>query len=242
MPCALDEITDTGRGIHFTFTIGDTAGTLSPCTDKAHGTITEYPCIRILTSKGNYPKAFAGARVFNHIEITIEADGIRRFRLQNELGEIDTTQPFMPMGIAGEKGSWFKFGHEETDCLPLTEVSLHIRWDKLPQTPDGYAGIYRHYEGNRLTNASFRIATSYRTAEDWITCNDSPQPLFREEDGKLMEKGNIRFTFKEKLANADRSRSFRAVLVSPEIGFGMEEYRRLFAEVMIWNGRNQEAA
>ncbi len=240
LPCALDEVADTGRGIRFTFTTDDATGILSPCTDEVHGTATGYPCIRILTSKGNYPKALTGAWAFNHIEITVEADGIRRFRLQNELGEIDTTQPFMPLGIAGEKGSWFKFGHEETDCLPLTEVSLHIRWDKLPQTPDGYAGIYRHYEGNRLTNASFRIATSYRTAEDWIACGGSPQPLFREEDGKPAEKGRIRFTFKDRLADTDRGRSFRAVLVSPEIGFGMEEYRRLFAEVMSWNGRNKK--
>lgn len=240
LPCALDEVADTGKGIRFTFTIDDTAGELSPCTEEVYGTATGHPCIRILTSKENYPKALAGVWNFNHIEITIEADGIRRFRLQNELGEIDTTQPFMPLGIAGEKGSWFKFGHEETDCLPLTEVTLNIRWDKLPQTPDGYAGIYRHYEGNRLTNASFRIATSYRMAEEWIACNGSPQPLFRGEDGKPAEKGSIRFSFKDRLADADRSRSFRVVLDSPEIGFGMEEYRRLFADVMIWNGRNKK--
>lgn len=238
--CMLSGMSDIGGSIRFSITIPSSAGALTPCTEDLHGTATKYPCLRILASGDNYPKALAGAWAFQDLEIAVAVDGIRRFRLRNELGEIDTEQPFLPFGITGEKGAGFSFGHEETDRQPLTELALDVRWDKLPQTPGGFADVYGHYGGDPLTNASFRIATSYRTSEDWMACGGSPQPLFGEEEGIPAEKGCIRFTFDGGLPGTDRYRSFRVVLDGPEIGFGLDEYRRLFAEVMMWNARNHK--
>ena len=238
--CTLAEMADMGGSIRFSISIPRSAGALTPCTEDNHGTVSKYPCLRILASGDNYPKALAGAWAFHDIEIGIEVDGIRQFRLRNELGEIDPAQPFLPFGIAGERGAGFSFSHAETDWLPLKEVALNIRWDKLPQTPEGFADVYRHYGVHALTNASFLITTSYRTSEDWIACGGAPQPLFSPERGIPAEKGCIRFAFDGTLSGKDRSRTFRVMLDSPDIGFGLDEYRRLFAEVMMWNGRNHK--
>lgn len=241
MTCTLNEVTDTGRGLRFSITVPRNAVALSPCTQEVHGTASRYPCIRILASGDHYPQSLAGKCLFHDVMMDIRVEGLRRFRLRNELGEMDPAQPFYPFGASGERGAWFQFDSEETDRMPLTEVALDVLWDKLPQTPGGYADIYRNYEGNQLTNASFGIATSYRTADDWIACSGSPQLLFGEGAGIPSEKGRLRFAFNGRsLSGSDRHREFRVVLDSPEIGFGMEEYRRLFAEVLTWNGRHNK--
>lgn len=239
--CTLDDIRQTNEGIRIDFTIDDRIGALSPCTEDVHGGVTEYPCIRFQTSKDNYPGFLADVIRFDDVKLDIVVDGIRNFRLRNVLGDADSTQSFMPFGVMGERGAWFSFGHDELDCLPLTEVRLNVQWDKLPQSSGGYADIYKNYNEQQLTNASFHIATSYRVANDWIKCKDSPSPLFIEHDNVLSDKRCISFAIDtDSVGFAPQECSFRVMLDGPEIGFGVGEYQRRFAEVMMHNVKNKK--
>lgn len=239
----------------FAFTMTETEYSLSPCQEKTHNYVSTYPCIRILMNNKNCPYDWAKAIEFNQISIDVEVEGIRHFNLYNELGEIDSTQPFYPFGTQGDRGAWFMFCNDEISRKTVQEVSLNGIWNKLPQLPGGYTDIYKNYPQNPpLTNQSFQIKKEYLKNDKWYSCPNGLSPLFQEQNEELKEDAEIHFhmmdeqgmpiALQSNLPNTTNSRRatifFRVVLNTPPIGFGMEEYRRLFAETMIYNSHQKE--
>lgn len=246
---------DGKTSLMFEFVVTEVESPLSPCLAEVHGCTTVHPCVRIETKNKNCPYDWMKEVAFCGIGIEVEVEGIRHFKLYNELGEIDSTQSFYPFGSQAEKGAWFMFWNEEINKKAVCEVSFRGTWSKLPQVPGGYAGIYRGYgQQPPLTNQSFQVKTEYRKNERWYPCADGLFPLFQEEAGALKEEAEIYFRMTnaqgELLANRFPSSSvvygretnlfFKVMLSTPSIGFGMEEYRRLFADVMIYNSRHKE--
>lgn len=239
----------------FDFLITEMESSLTPCLKEMHGYTTAYPCVRIWIKNENCPYDWVKRIAFCRIGIDVEVEGIRHFNLYNELGEIDSAQSFYPFGTQAERGAWFMFCNNEITGKTVQEVSLRGIWNKLPQTPGGYGGIYKNYaQKPTLTNQSFRIKTEYKKNERWYPCPDSLFPLFQEESGILKEEAEIYFRMTEadgkpvanryNLSNVVYGREanlfFRVTLDAPSIGFGMEAYRRLFADIMIYNSRHKE--
>lgn len=237
------------------FVVTEVESPLSPCLAEVHGYATVYPCVRIGIKNENCPYDWVKEVAFCRIGIDVEVEGIRHFRLYNELGEIDSTQAFYPFGSQAERGGWFMFCNEEINKKAVCEVSLRGTWSKLPQVPGGYASLYRSYgQQPPLTNQSFQIKTEYRKNERWYPCPDGVFPLFREEADALKEEAEIsfrmtnahgepvvnRFPPSSAVYGRETNLFFKVTLNAPSIGFGMEEYRRLFAEVMIYNSRHKE--
>lgn len=117
----------------FSFTLQQGEAAPTACTGEGHGITTEYPVLRILTDRPGWASRLS----FDGVEIQTEVTGIRNFILCNELGEVDTTQPFQPFGIQGEHDAWFLFGNEEMGLKPLQKVSLEGNWKGVPQKPGG---------------------------------------------------------------------------------------------------------
>lgn len=239
----------------FDFTITELESPLCACQSEIHDFSTRNPCVRIWMKNENSPYNWVKEVVFNRIGIDIEVRGIRHLNLYNELGEIDATQSFYPFGTQAEKGGWFMFSNEEINRKTVTEVLLKGVWSKLPQVQGGYSSVYRNYtKHSALTNQSFRIKAEYRKNERWYLCPESSFPLFREKDGVLQEEMGIPFKMTDEngkpiavrlnvpdsVHGRRTSLFFRVTLNAPSIGFGMEEYRRLFADVMIYNSRHKE--
>ena len=243
------------RNLTFDFTVTEMESSLCPCQSEIHGFSTCNPCVRIVLKNENCPYDWVKSITFDRLGIDVEVEGIRHLNLYNELGEIDAAQSFYPFGTQAEKGGWFMFSNEEISRKTITEVSLKGIWNKLPQVQGGYSAVYKNY-GQRpaLTSRSFRIKTEYRKNDKWYPCPESLFPLFCEEDGVLKEEVEIpfrmtdgsgrpvvtRFNVPDAVYGRDTSLFFRVALNAPLIGFGMEEYRRLFAEVMIYNSRHKE--
>lgn len=247
---------DGSTHLTFQFTIIEAEYPLSPCQEEIHHTATTYPCLQILARNENCPYDWAHHLSFDRIGIDVHVEGIRHFNLYNELGEIDSAQAFYPFGTQAERGTWFMFSHNETNKKTLRELSLKGTWNKLPSTTDGYTGIYRNYtQEPPLTNESFIIKTEYQQNEKWYPCPDTLLPLFStHEEGTPSETATIPFRMTDDhglpiaeqpyLPNTAYQRGtnllFRVTLHAPAIGFGMDEYRRLFAEVMIYNSSRKE--
>lgn len=247
--------TDGKTKLTFEFTILEMEYPLSPCLQEMHDCTSIYPCIRILTRNENCPYDWIKAIEFNRVSIDVEVEGIRHFNLYNELGEIDSAQAFYPFGIQGERGTWFMFSHNEISKKTVKELSLKGIWSKLPQVTGGYADIYKNYvQDPPLTNESFHIKAEYQKNDKWYPCPDTLLPLFTEQDGELKEEADIHFRMTDEggmpiaeqpyLPNTACGRRtnllFRVTLNAPAIGFGMEEYRRLFADIMIYNSSHKE--
>lgn len=226
----------------FDFILTQEAAAPTPCTEEVHGTPTTHPALRLLASADGCLYDRASPLKFDAVEIRTNVNGIRNFAFCNELGEVDTTQPFYPFGSQAEKGTWFTFGSEEAGRKPLEEVRLKGIWKKLPETEAGFDKIYKEYAGTEAIGAgSFLIATDRQEDSCWTGRGDS-QHLFIPDNGenRSLERAELVFTFPGKQVQRMGNGLFRVTLQAPGIGFGTEAYRALFSERMIYNSHCKE--
>lgn len=239
---------ESGR-LCFCFSLPYDAVAPASCMEEVHGTITEYPAIRILTDNANCPYKWAQQLIFDSVEIKTEVNGIRNFSFYNDQGEVDTTQPLHPFGIQAECGACFLFGNEEMSLKNLQEVRLKGIWKKLSETEEGFNKMYKEYG----TDAdAFKVSTEYRKGGRWKKCGDE-QKLFSFNENGDLNPAEIVFSFTvqpqsissdETAAPYEYSRDkdgfFRITLESPSIGFGTKAYRTLFSETMVHNSGCKE--
>lgn len=239
---------ESGR-LCFCFSLPYDAVAPASCMEEVHGTITEYPAIRILTDNANCPYKWAQQLIFDSVEIKTEVNGIRNFSFYNDQGEVDTTQPLHPFGIQAECGACFLFGNEEMSLKNLQEVRLKGIWKKLSETEEGFNKMYKEYG----TDAdAFKVSTEYQKGGRWKKCGDE-QKLFSFNENGDLNPAEIVFSFTvqpqsissdETAAPYEYSRDkdgfFRITLESPSIGFGTKAYRTLFSETMVHNSGCKE--
>nr|WP_129734249.1 hypothetical protein [Parabacteroides goldsteinii] len=241
------ESTDSVPRLYFDFTIAQDAAAPIPCNEETHGLTTEYPVVRILTNEAYCPYDWATRLNFDAIEIRTEVTGIHNFTFCNELGTVDTSQPFQPFGLQAGREAWFLFGNEEMGLKPLQEVSLKGLWKKLPETKAAFDQIYKDYGSNA---DAFKIKTEWQKGGKWNKC-DGEQNLFTfDGENKFnpveivfrMASNKIHIHSGATLYEYDRDYNgfFRATLDAPSIGFGLDAYRTLFTETLLHNSRCKE--
>ena len=239
---------ESGR-LCFSFSLAYDAVAPTPCMEDIHGVATGYPVIRILTDNTNCPYKWARQLIFDSVEIKTKVTGIRSFTFYNELGEVDTTQPFHPFGIQAEWDAWLLFGNEEMSLKNLQEVRLRGIWKKLPETEDEFNKIYKIYG----TNADeFKVSTEYQKGGRWKKCGDTQKLFGFNKNGDLNPAEMVfcftaqpQFLSGDETAvpyeySRDKDGFFRITLESPSIGFGTEAYRTLFTETMVHNSGCKE--
>lgn len=231
----------------------------APCTEDTHGMTTEHPSLRILASKTPCPYDWATKLKFDAVKIETNVSAIHNFTFYNELGQVDTSQPFQPFGLQSEKGAWFLFGNEEMGLKPLKEVRLKGKWKKLPETEAEFNKLYKSYTaaaGQVIDINSFTISTEWQQGGKWKSCQGIRQHLFTpdsidtsgEKADRSFNDALVIFDLTEKKLltrsesvpyeyRRDRDGFFRATLQAPSIGFGTDAYRTLFTETMIHNSR-----
>lgn len=250
---------DTSSGDHrlcFDFLIASDKVALAPCNEETHGTTTACPAIRISTSQESSPYDWATQLKFDAVKIQTDVTAIRNFTFYNELGEVDTSQPFQPFGIQAEKGAWFLFGNEETGLKPLKEVRLQGNWKKLPETEAEFNQLYKSYTavaGQAIDTGSFTISTEWQQGGKWLPCKNGVQHLFVPDNGeeRSLNRAEVVFDFTKKallsrnatipyIYSSDKNISLRTILQTPTIGFGTDAYRNLFTETILHNSRCKE--
>lgn len=246
--CRIDKTSNIQR-LCFDFQIRQEGAAPVPCTEETHGMTSEHPALRILTNKEKCPYDGLSKLKFYAVGINIEVSGIRNFTFYNELGEVDTSQPFYPFGIQGEKGAWFLFGNEEMGLKPLQEVRLKGLWKKLPETEAEFNTVYKSYTtaGQAVGIDSFTIATEWQQGGKWHTCIGGEQHLFipDKSEKRSLSHAEVIFDFKgnavaPNTCSRDKDGFFRATLQAPVIGFGTDAYRSLFTETMLHNSHCKE--
>ena len=224
---------------HFILKIGRDMPAPSPCSEDIHGTTTDYPVIRMLTSPKSEAYNWAKNYKFTEVKIEVSVDEIRNFSFINDLGEVDTTQSFAVFGLQADKGAWFAFGKDELGMKNLQEASLKGTWHKLPDTVYSFNQRYSDYG---VDASNFSLSTEYRKNERWVEVGK--QPLFSYNESGILDSAYINISFKNFLAqpyeNSVKDGYFRAVLQSPQIGFGSEMYRSLFMERMMEISKNKK--
>ena len=238
-----------GNYLLFSFTIAEGEDALAPCISDIHGIDSEYPAVRILIDEILAIGVDIASIKFKDIQIRVSVSDIRTFNLYSNVGEMDSSQPFYPFGTVGEKGSWFIFGSEELSVKKVQNVSLKGTWNKLPD--GGYTSVYKDYALSQpVTNSSFKVTCEWQENSRWNVCRNSPVQLFTTDaSGNINEDAEFHLDIADfaPLAvgstfgyNKKAKGFYRIRLSEPSIGFGMDVYRRQFAEVMVHNSKAKE--
>lgn len=233
----------------FSFTIADGEEALVPCSSDIHGIETEYPAVRILIDEIPTIGIDITSIKFKDIQIRVSVTDMRTFNLYSDVGEMDSSQPFYPFGTVGEKGSWFIFGSEELSIKKVLNVSLRGTWNKLPD--GGYTSLYKDYTLSQpVTNSSFKATCEWQENSRWNVCRNSPVQVFgTDASGNIKEDAEFYFDIADFVPlavgssfgyNKKAKGFYRVRLSEPSIGFGMDIYRRQFAEVMVHNSKAKE--
>lgn len=223
---------------------------LVPASIALHKIASDFPVLRILikNKKENYD--FARLIEFGKVSISLQVQHSHNIKLYNELGEIDVSKPFYPFGVQAECSSWFRFGNEELTRKKVDSFDFSGTWNNIPKTDKGYEDIYRYwyYKDNKsvepvvkIKTDSFIIGCEVLINGIWKQVELDTTLLFGENSVKVPEKVSIKPKTKINilLYNTDNDSNkyypFRITLKEPSIGFGVAEYRNVFAESMIFN-------
>ena len=231
------------RSFEFTFTLEEEDPAPVPCSAALHGADTEYPAARLLFAGRGRIDTLPEGLCISGVRIRTRVDGIRRFTLKGDLGDMDPGQPFYPFGPTGERGSRLVFGHPEAAVKDTVGVCLSGIWNRLPEK--SFSEIYRHY-GTReaVGNGSFKVRCEWQDGAVWKECRDSGKSLFSETDrGGLCESASIGIDLgcdPDHKATHNRKGLYRITLDSPETGFGVNDYYRLYAAAMMHNAAAKE--
>lgn len=218
----------------------------------------DWPALRIVMNSGAwlFPYSWMSRVSCGRMKIKVKAEGVTDLKVYGNIGELDVSAPFYPLGVQPERGAQLLFGGYELAVKPLQRVRLVCKWLQLPAGPEGFYGHYREY-GQGIDNASFRVRAEWLDGRKWKSGERGEQYLFTPADGSVLQvtggipgrscllwepAGNIPVYTGEEAGyeyGSVLSGFFRLVLVEPEMGFGHAVYHRLFAEVMMENARRK---
>lgn len=82
-------------------------------------------------------------RSIEKLELEVQAELTESLQLQNELGNLDPSKPFMPFGSRPKVGSKLEIISPEMHNKPITKFDLSMRW---LNTPASFSEHYKHYQ------------------------------------------------------------------------------------------------
>lgn len=215
---------------------------LVAATAELHGSTSEYPVLKILASNEDCPYDWAKQVAFKEVRIHLDVRHIRSVNVCNELGDMDMSKPFHPFGMQAECGSWFRFSNDEMNRKNLTALEISGVWNRLPKSANGFKDIYGKWYGEnskiKIENNSFKIKCERLVRGKWETCTvvNTDSNLFALSDKTVADAASIKLNVPSSCNSSNRdSQPFCITLANPDIGFGSEEYRTVFAQHMVYN-------
>ncbi len=214
---------------------------------------TDRPLIKILLNPNHasYLYSFTGPLQLASIGIEARVKGLKSLTIFNELGLLDGAAPFAPFGPLPKRNTYFLVGHAELFRKKITDLSMYLEWNNLPDLPDGFSEYYENY-GYKVDNYSFRVRLSAISNHSFKPSDTGQQQVFglfssSSPNGILSESTEIKNIDLNRLqiktdyelralpdyTNAVRSGYFKLQLSNPSMAFGHADYPRLFAEAMI---------
>ena len=99
---------------------------------------------------------------FDSIQVSVKADNLRNFTLQNEVGMVDTGKPFLPFGSAPEVNAPLILGSSELFSKTLDQLTLSVEWEQvltnsgyfLKTDPGSHEARLRHLNKGKWEGAS----------------------------------------------------------------------------------------
>lgn len=187
-------------------------------------------------------------------ELTVNVQGARCLQVHNQLGRLDPSKPFMPLGPLPDSSSYLVFTHAELASKPLEHLQLNLQWSGLP--PRGLVDHYADYPGDGWSEPDFQVLLSLLSDGRWQEANGPTLPLFPPR-GEVVQHIDVDGAELLRLHHpvllppappgtiaqapefglGSRQGFFRLQLAGPPDAFGHALYPRLMAETLTHNSR-----
>ncbi len=213
---------------------------------------SNWPLLKIVLNADHhvYLYSFVNELELELIQITTRVKGIKSLSLINGIGHIDASRPFQPFGpIPGPK-AYLLVGCQELFSKRVSDLSLHLDWQNLPDDEGGLAEYFREYHQS-IDNQSYQVqlsALSSSTFKPNQALKTTTFPLFiADQDDRLLTRTSIEnFPIQDlqikpdyksrKLAefsHSTQSGYFKLQLNGPRMAFGHALYSHLLAKAII---------
>jgi len=132
-----------------------------------------YPVMKVLlnTNSENYINKYLQNVKLSDVKISVDVSGIHNLHLENDLGILDPSKPFLPFGPEPKKGSGFYIGCNEAFIKKLDEFSLKIEWQDVP-SPDLWKYYSSSYNNVKLDyslgSSAFKANVIYKKKDGTI--------------------------------------------------------------------------
>jgi hypothetical protein len=223
------------------------------CSAALHGPgwATELPVLSIrLRSQGRlYPYSLLEEMQLAEATLVVRVTGLRDVVLNNNLGRLDASKPFMPFGPLPTPSSYMVFGSPEMARKNVTRLGVDVEWSGLPPGEGGFATYYEAY-GPGYRNGSFTATAGILRDGRWQNAGaPGSVALFDSADATGRLHPRVRLDFPETALRAHgratdepldfkvgvRNGFYRIQLAGPAMAFGHQAYPGLLTEVVSAN-------
>ncbi len=130
---------------------------------------TGYPVIKIVLNNKSYIYSYFLLKEteIEQIAVHTTVKGVKDLYIQNNVGPVNTDNPFLPFGPVPDKGSYMIIGSNEVFQKQLNELKINIEWFKVPNENQGFAQYYKEYKTN-VDNTSFEAGLSILDSGTWL--------------------------------------------------------------------------
>lgn len=123
------------------------------------GFSNRFPTVKFILNpqKTPFPYTFLETLIFEAIEMEVQVERVKDLVVFNDLGKLDSSQPFQALGPIPQVGSYTLIGNAEVFRKPLKYIRFHIDWQNLPSK--GLQDYYKEYfeKDIEITEDNFKI-------------------------------------------------------------------------------------
>lgn len=139
------------NALEISFTLPNAAPPITgynPDALTGHKFDTPDPLIRFLLNdkKQPYIYSFLQALEITSIKIDVEVDRVRHIEIYDEVGSRFENKNIYPFGQDANRGANAYLGAPELFKKDLTDVKIHVQWDRIPENVGAFLENYEQYE------------------------------------------------------------------------------------------------
>ena len=252
---------DPGSGLSIGLSLSHDQPAIVAASEAVHG--PGWPALPVLQLRVHdrsrlFVSSLLQQMVLEAAELTVSVQGARCLQVYNQLGRLDPSKPFMPLGPLPDASSWLVFTHAELASKPLERLRLNLLWSALPAR--GLAEHYAAYPGDHWTESDFRVRLALLSEGRWQEAGGPTLALFAGR-GQVAQTLDIAGTELLRLHHpvqlppaapgaparapefglGSRRGFFRLQLASPPDAFGHALYPQRMTETLTRNSRLKPA-
>ena len=244
------------NGFTISFLIPASAPPVVPIGGSAYGTEkyeTSFPIVKLLLNPKRTPFIYSFIETLElaSVDFEVEVDRVKSILAFNDIGRLDTTQPFQPFGPTPSVGSYMLLGNTEMFKKSVSEFKVELEWKNFPRF-----GLERYYENYfpknqpKITEDKFKVRLTALSGSEFkphVKDKDLEFGLFTEDGGfavttielnqmtKLGIKYNPHLQPVRSFDNTTPIGFFRLELIDPPEAFGHDLFSEKFMEIAQWN-------